>query len=322
MSIDAQIAAELADLRRMPGIIRVPVHVWFPDDEAVAYARLGRLVRLIAGTRTRGLHAGLAPSRFRGFVSQGSQGRRHQVALWAHELPHVTPNEVFRTLYDGLDGAPLAVRFEFKGDDRFDLVFAIGTPGTADFLALVERRFSLASSTVEHYWMRVDASSQQRGMAARVIGALLPLYELMGVYTVRITAGLSVGGAVWGKFGFVPDVGEWNRMGPLIRVNIREVMLQGTIEPALREACEAADWLAGNPDPKNLWLINDLAADWRVGNERLGSVLLRGLRWKGSLSFSDSEAVNRLRDRLSVSGVSSSALDSLAAAALRHHRGE
>jgi hypothetical protein len=292
----------------------VPLHLWGPDQDAVAFAWLGRIIHLVVGRTSRPLREGLAPGRFQGLVTQGSAGCRRQARRWARELPLIGPTRLLQIIRHGLDDAPLAVRTEFRRDGRFDLVFAVGQAGSHDFLALVERRFSLTDSVVEHHWLRVDESSQHRGLAARVIGALLPLYEMLGIYTIRITAGLSAGGAVWGKFGFVPDPDEWTRIRPIIQANTEAIMLRRGIPAAVYEA---ATWLTKDADPKNLWLISDLAGNQSVDGVRLGSILLRGVRWRGSLSFADGEAVNRLRDRFALSGVGLSALDSLAAAASR-----
>jgi GNAT superfamily N-acetyltransferase len=217
----------------------------------------------------------------------------------------------------GLDGAALAARTEFTRHGRFDLILAIGAADSHKALALVERRFSLQDSSVEHHWLRVVKSSQHQGFGAQVIGALLPLYEALAIYEVRLTAGLSAGGAFCGKFGFVPEADEWARIQPTLQANIRAVLAEEGLPAATREMCEAAEWLAGDSDPNNLWLISDLAGQQSVGGVRLGTLLLRNVRWRGSLSFADAEAVNRLRDRLGLSGVGSSALDSLAAAASR-----
>jgi GNAT superfamily N-acetyltransferase len=313
---ESSIAQEFDSLRKTTGFIRVPLHLWGPDQDAVAFAWLGRIIHFVVGRTTRSLREGLAPGRFQGLVTQGTAGCRRQVRRWAQALPSIGPTHLLLMIQNGLE-APLAVRTQFRRDGRFDLVFAVGQAGSHDFLALVERRFSLADSVVEHRWLRVDASSQHRGLAARVIGALLPLYEMLGIYTVRITAGLSAGGAVWGKFGFVPDADDWARICPIIQTNIEAVMLRRDIPPTVYEACEAAAWLVKDADPKNLWLISDLAGTQSVDGVRLGSVLLRSVRWRGSLSFADKEAVNRLRDRFALSGVGSTALDSLAAAASR-----
>jgi len=233
------------------------------------------------------------------------------------QLPRLGPTDLLQMIRNGLDGASVAARTEFARDGRFDLILAIGDTETHRAVALVERRFSLQDSSVEHHWLRVVGPSQNQGFGAQIISALLPLYEALAVYQIRITAGLSSGGAVWGKFGFVPDADEWLRIQPTLQANIRAVMAEPRLAPAIREICTAAEWLAGDSDPENLWLISDLAGQQRVGGVRLGTLLLRNVRWRGSLSFADPEAVNRLRDRLRLSGVGSDGLDSLAAAAAR-----
>jgi GNAT superfamily N-acetyltransferase len=130
-----------------------------------------------------------------------------------------------------LDGVAVAARTEFARDGRFDLILAIGDAETHQAVAPVERRFSLKESSVEHHWLRVVKISQNQGFGAQVIGALLPLYEAFSVYQIRSTAGLSAVGAVWGKFGFVPDADEWLRIQPTLQANIRAVMAEPRVAP-------------------------------------------------------------------------------------------
>jgi hypothetical protein len=71
-------------------------------------------------------------------------------------------------------------------------VLAIGAADSHDAVALIERHFSLKDSSVEHHWLRVVKSAQSQGFGARVIGALLPLYEALRVYQARLSAGGAV----------------------------------------------------------------------------------------------------------------------------------
>jgi GNAT superfamily N-acetyltransferase len=297
--------------------IDVPLRLWMPDDDAVAFAWVGRVHNLFLGRTSLPLQAGILPGRLRGRFVQGTRACNAHAKAWVQEIPQLGPNDLLRLIRDGLAGATVAARTDFARDGRFDLILAIGGPGSRTAVALVERRFTLKRASVEHHWLRVVKSSQKQGFGAQIIGALLPLYEALAVYEIRITAGLSAGGAVWGKFGFVPDADEWLRLKPIIQANIRAVMYQEDVSPVVREICEAAQWLASNDDPKNLWIISDLAVKQSLRGEKLGTLLLRNVRWRGSLSMADPEAVNRLRDRLILSGVGSGALDSLAAAAAR-----
>ena len=78
---------------------------------------------------------------------------------------------------------------------------------------------------------------------------------------------------------------------------------------------DAAAWAHGE-NPKNLWRIMSIGRQHQLSGVRLDKVLLRDLRWKGSLTFSDRIAVKRMRDCFTADGVDCRALDSLEAAAL------
>jgi GNAT superfamily N-acetyltransferase len=314
---ESSVLQEFEAFRRSAGFIDVPLRLWVPDEDAVAFAWAGRLHNLVLGGASLRLQEGLLPGRLRGRRVQGSRGCRRQARRWVTEIPTLGPRDFLQMIRAELDGAALAARTDFTGDGRFDLILAIGAASATDAVALVERRFSLNDSSVEHHWLQVVKSAQNQGFGAQVIGALLPLYEALAIDQVRLTAGLSAGGAVWAKFGFVPDPPDWARIQPTIVANIRALLAEEGLPQGLREIGEAAEWLAGQPNPKNLWIISDLAEKQSLGGVKLGSLLLRNVRWRGSLSFADPEAVSRLRDRLKLSGVGSMALDSLAAAASR-----
>jgi GNAT superfamily N-acetyltransferase len=311
------VVQEFEAFSHSPGFMYVPLRLWVPDEDAVAFAWAGRLHNVVLGRTALPLQEGILPGRARGRFARGPRGCKHQARTWVKEIPQMGPKELLAIIRDGLDGAAVAARTEFPAAGRFDLVLAIGAADSHDAVALVERHFSLKDSSVEHHWLRVVKSAQSQGFGAHVIGALLPLYEALGVYQARLTAGLSAGGAVWGKFGFVPDPDEWAKIQPTIKANIRAVLAQAGLPQEIREICESAAWYANDPHPKNLWTISDLAGKEQVNGVKLGTLLLRKVRWRGSLSFADPEAVSRLRDRLAVSGVGSTALNSLAAAASR-----
>jgi GNAT superfamily N-acetyltransferase len=314
---ESSVIQEFEAFRDSPGFIEVPFRLWVPDADAVAYAWAGRLHNLVLGRASIPLQEGILPGRSRGRFVRGPRGYKRQARTWVKEIPRLGPHDLFEIIRAGLAGAAVAARTEFQPNGRFDLVLAIGAADSHDAVALVERRFSFKDASVEHHWLRVVKSSQNQGFGAQVIGALLPLYEALGVYQVRLTAGLSAGGAVWGKFGFVPDPDEWARIQPTIKANIRVLLAQAGVPQEIREICESAAWYANDPHPKNLWTISDLAGKEQVDGVKLGTLLLRKVRWRGSLSFADPEAVSRLKDRLRISGVGSTALDSLVAAASR-----
>lgn len=307
-------------LRAMDDAIEVPWVLWLPDEDAVAYAWLGGVGRRVFGKRTRRLRGGLEPARFHGLLSRSPMGRNREAGRWVHALPELSPAQLWTFIRAGLDFGPLAVRTEVLPHHHFDLTFAFADRGSEHALALGQRVFSLSERVVEHKWLRVVEPG--RAIAAHVINALLPMYESLGIYTVRITAGLSAGGAVWAKFGFVPDPADWIVVAGTITANVNAVLTQSNILPAdVREACEASLWLAKQADPKNLWIISDLGRASLEG-VRLGTYLLRNVRWKGSLNFADSEAVNRLSDRFQASDVSLTALKSLSIAASRERRND
>ena len=306
---------EFQALRAIGEFVYVPLELWLPDDEAVAYAWLGRLGRLIVGKRRRRLHGGLAPARFHGLLPRSTLGHRREAVRWARSLPELSPTQLWYSIRLGLDFGPLAIRTEFKPHHTLDLTFAFAEQGSHRALALGQRVLFLSENMVEHKWLRV--LEQSRGIAAHVIDALLPVYETLGIYTVRITAGLSAGGAVWAKFGFVPDPADWQVVASNVKENIGDLLAhRNNLPTAVRAACETALWCVAQSDPKYLWVISDLG-QMPLDGVRLGSYLLRNVRWKGSLSFADDEAVNRLRDRFKAGGVRLTALDSLSAAASR-----
>jgi hypothetical protein len=71
------------------------------------------------------------------------------------------------------------------------------------------------------------------------------------------------------------------RIQPTIKDNIRAALAQQGLPVDIRKICESAAWCANDAHPKNLWTISDLAGKEEVDGVKLGTVLLRNVRWKG-----------------------------------------
>jgi hypothetical protein len=171
---ESSVVQEFEAFSHSSEFIYVPLRLWVPDEDAVAYAWAGRLHNVVLGRTALPLQEGILPGRARGRFARAPRGAKRQARTWVKEIPQMGPNDLLAIIRAGLDGAAVAARTEFPAD-RFDLLLAIGAADSHDAVALVERRFLRKDSSVEHHWLRVVKSAQSQGFGAQIIGALLPL---------------------------------------------------------------------------------------------------------------------------------------------------
>lgn len=145
---------------------------------------------------------------------------------------------------------------------------------------LIDRLFILnqGGKQVSHDWFEIPASLQGKGITKKVMLDSMALYERIGVKRISIHAGLSQGGYVWAKYGFVPSESAWNRIS--FELSERANSLYGDNVPEGLKASLARS------DPKSLWDVADHPE---------GKKLLQGTGWMGTLSLDDIEAMSRYK---------------------------
>ena len=77
-------------------------------------------------------------------------------------------------------------------------------------VASYSRDINLAKKEAYSALFEVSDVAQKRGIAKRLLAGNVEFYEKMGIDKVKVTAGLTVGGYAWAKYGYVPDQQSWD----------------------------------------------------------------------------------------------------------------
>lgn len=190
----------------------------------------------------------------------------------------------------------------------------VGKHGTIDYrlivhdsdgpLAHASREVSLPHGQAEHHLLTIIGQGRGKGLGAQIVANAIALYRRLSVSELYLTAGLSAGGAVWGKFGYRPvDPMAWRGVKRTVRRRLAAVGANDRAAYRLRYGVSLEKTVAALlrlSDPRTLWDILDLDPDKVVqlgGSGRgLGGFLLQGTRWRAILDLQDPEAERRLRD--------------------------
>ena len=151
-----------------------------------------------------------------------------------------------------------------------------------------------------HGLLRLRHELNGSGIARDILRESFELYQRIGVKTVDLDANINVGGYAWAKYGFKPDVGEWERFtryateklkvlessAPALEGSARGV-LRGAMSDAERRALEK---LLQSRDPRTIWAIAEFET---ASGVKVGKELLLGSFWHGEIDLSDREAMAR-----------------------------
>lgn len=115
-----------------------------------------------------------------------------------------------------------------------------------------------------------------KGLSKKVYGALLPIYEKLGIKKIRIHAGDENGGYTWARYGFRASRGEASS----VIGRIKDDVLAEKAEAIFDEFYSSHPYSTKFP----MHLISD--KPW-------GKDALKGSKWFGELDLSDKEQKNR-----------------------------
>lgn len=169
------------------------------------------------------------------------------------------------------------------------------------------RQFKLDKLEVVHAYLAFTEELRGNGFGVAFFKHALPFYRDLGVERICLTAGLSAGGALWGKFGFIPvDFKQWTEVKRTVRINLRKLPKKAREiyqKEYGRNLNEVVETILKEDDPRALWMLHDMdpmkflrgVAGMDYG---LSGALLRHSRWKGILLLGDPSAYNRLCEYL------------------------
>lgn len=134
------------------------------------------------------------------------------------------------------------------------------------------RKLDPRDGVVEHELMGLPPSYQGKGIGKRVLAKQVEAYQAPGskITQVGITAGASVGGYAWGKFGFAPNATD------AVVNRIR----QKTSDPLTHKLLDT---------------VKDKKSWYRFVDSSVGKSSLLGEWWFGGLDLKDPLAMSRFR---------------------------
>lgn len=144
------------------------------------------------------------------------------------------------------------------------------------------RSFNLSPDVMSMYhssWS-VNADYQGKDVGKQVFGNQLDLYDHLGIKKVSVSAGLSVGGYAWARYGFVPSQSSWDR----IRESAKTQAYRFPADVAARIRV-----VADNPDPRSVWVLAAMKDKGLESGHTVGQSLLLGKHWDGTIDLTNKE---------------------------------
>ncbi len=143
---------------------------------------------------------------------------------------------------------------------------------------------------VSHDLLKLQPEFQDKNLAKELLSRSVEVYDQIGIEKVTLTAGLTVGGYAWAKYGFKPDSPEetWE-LWDQVQSNLEDLSLSARTR-------NLVSGLLRSDDPKTVWTLSDLGqqVEDEYGEETtLGKALLMGTAWCGELDLTDSESRQR-----------------------------
>jgi GNAT superfamily N-acetyltransferase len=278
------------DFDRAAHFFETELRLWLPDEESSWGRRLRLLIARIGPRRIR-IPEGLTFAKCRGIETLDGDARKYQMARWRSVLGEtLLPTRVLERLTEQLP-QPSAVRVLVARRHRVHYCVIVNN---RDASAAVGRRMiRYKQKQAFHELLHVDSEHQKSGIAGRLLANTIRLYVELGIKSVRLTAGLSAGGSVWPKLGFLPvSEAEWKKIHKTIRVNLSrlEQLIEGTPTVLGQPLDVYVTKVLGLKGVAGIWAISDLdktAAHIQIPGYRygIGSYLLQGSRWKGILEL-------------------------------------
>lgn len=165
----------------------------------------------------------------------------------------------------------------------------------------MHRIINPAQRSIDHKLMTFHSGYRHGGGAGRILAKAVSFYHVLGITKITIVAGLSGGGALWPKAGFVPLREEEDQIISKISQNLSE--LPDRIKSSFnqiygRDLKQIVEQLILAKRPHWLSEVRRLGDHpaLRCGGLSLGAQLLNGTRWKGYLDLTDPVSTTQLDD--------------------------
>ena len=195
------------------------------------------------------------------------------------------PPEEFKALFTGGQKGTMVLTAD-PNQDKYNVSGTI--LGEDDLrgvqVASYSRDINLAKKEAYSALFEVSDAAQKRGIAKRLLAGNIETYEKLGINKVKVTAGLTVGGYAWAKYGYVPDQVSWDDLRFAIKGRLGQARTYDG--NATTETYEAESWdelpEITQDEVRSRWLADSYEefmeleiSNWRDGEEPMREARFR-----------------------------------------------
>lgn len=206
------------------------------------------------------------------------------ISSWLHHMD-IEPEELVDIINSDI---PLSIKtsLNLSDDGSGDVVCDLNN--RRNQAGVAERVFSIPNKWIFHQLFSLQQPHQNKGIGRNFIRNWVHIYRWhWNLEKIFVKAGLTHGGYVWLRYGFVPNQDSWDMLRPKVLRRLHE-----KIDEIETVVFDIANDTLSKINPESAWIIADLAQP--VDGQPLGRYLLAGLSWSGELDLTDELALNRL----------------------------
>lgn len=232
------------------------------------------------------------------FEALGFKLSADSIKHWNTSVP-LAPAEVIATLRGQSTEDFLSGLLQATSPKEYHGVFALNAKKEYVNIALSSNLFGSKGAvdqeiTIKGKSMILDSLAmaevdQGRGIAKKYMQRLYNLSSDLGMEKIELSANMELGGYAWAKYGFRPDLKQWEAL----KKDIWKGLNSGVeIKKLPEEARFALQAVLQSPDPAMIYFLSDIVVPTSTG-VALGEQALAGTLWHGELNFNDEEAMTR-----------------------------
>ena len=270
---------------------------WFPAPIRTLVWAVARIFLSFPRTLPSGLS--LAPRWT--WVNTTSRRQHQQKRRWDASNPPLLPPSEWSKLLEHIQCSH-AIRVNIR---RKRIVVASIVATREDKpLFYARRQFCRETVRVEHTYLVVNPSFRQAGIGMQITANALAVYPQMGFKEIQLDAGLTDGGLVWARLGYVPvDRRQWERVKRAVRRNFRHFpdKVKSSQAPIFLNFRDHLNLILNSPNPCFIRQILHLDREGRVKSaaglpEAVSKLLLKNSRWRGYIRFDQADSMSCARE--------------------------
>ena len=163
------------------------------------------------------------------------------IALWEEKVG-IPPDEFKKTFMGGMPGT-MIIKAD-PGQPKYNVQGEI--MGEGEFrgvrVATFSRDIDLRKKEAYSALFEVSEEAQKAGIGKKLLAGNIETYEKLGIEKVKVTAGLTVGGYAWAKYGYVPTQDTWDDLRHIIKSRMGEGKARTYTGNGTTETIEAESW--------------------------------------------------------------------------------